>query len=289
MFFWLYSQIPDGENAIRSLSISADGSKVCAANNLGKCFIWNLGEKDTSTFDPLTKIDVCNTYILKAMFSPDGKWVVARSWVRSPSSPFFLSKSYTNVLFFWDYFVSCFYWIHHSKTTVQIFVPSHSDATRWLAASCADNTTKLYSVQKEFALVKTLVGHTRWVWDCKNFLRIFHDIFTNFLNFLQLSYCTNDFHHFWPCVRKIPWKFWPSQVCFLLGQTTLWQLLPTAPQNYGISPRVTPSETTAVTVNLSRVSHWMTRHKIRHLFLVFSWNLSEILVSYRDPKLWNRF
>jgi len=101
--------IPDGENAVRSLSVTSDGSRVCAANNSGKCFIWGLGEKDTSSFDPLCKLDVCSTYILKTTFSYDGKW---------------------------------------------------------LAASCADNTTKLFSCAKDYALSKTLTGHTRWVWDC---------------------------------------------------------------------------------------------------------------------------
>jgi G protein beta subunit-like protein len=69
--------VPDGETAIRSITISSDGSKVAAANNTGKCFIWKLGEKDTSIFDPLQKIEAHNTYILKCLFSPDPNKYVA--------------------------------------------------------------------------------------------------------------------------------------------------------------------------------------------------------------------
>lgn len=66
--------VPDGETAIRTISIAPDGSKLVAANNSGKCFIWKLGEKDTTQFDPLQKIEAHKTYILKCLFSPDMKY-----------------------------------------------------------------------------------------------------------------------------------------------------------------------------------------------------------------------
>jgi len=71
--------VPDGETAIRSLTVASDGSKVVAANNLGKCFVWKLAEKDTSKFDPLLKIDAHKTYILKTLFSPDTKLLATAS------------------------------------------------------------------------------------------------------------------------------------------------------------------------------------------------------------------
>ena len=40
--------VPEGETAVRSLTIAADGSLVVAANNKGSCFVWQLGENDTS-------------------------------------------------------------------------------------------------------------------------------------------------------------------------------------------------------------------------------------------------
>eukprot|EP01119_Soliformovum_irregulare_P012889 TRINITY_DN3373_c0_g1_i1.p1 TRINITY_DN3373_c0_g1~~TRINITY_DN3373_c0_g1_i1.p1 ORF type:complete len:232 (-),score=36.26 TRINITY_DN3373_c0_g1_i1:150-845(-) len=71
--------VPDGEAAVRSITIAQDGTKVVAANNRGKCFIWKLGERDTSQFDPLQRIDAHKTYILKCCFSPDAKLLATAS------------------------------------------------------------------------------------------------------------------------------------------------------------------------------------------------------------------
>jgi G protein beta subunit-like protein len=71
--------LPEGEVAIRSISVAPDGSQVVAANNKGHCFVWKLGEEDTSKFEPLTRIDAHKTYILKALFSPDAKLLATTS------------------------------------------------------------------------------------------------------------------------------------------------------------------------------------------------------------------
>ena len=63
--------VPEGEVAIRSVSVAADGSMVVGANNKGHAFVWQLGEEDPSRFDPLQRIDAHKTYILKCQFSPD--------------------------------------------------------------------------------------------------------------------------------------------------------------------------------------------------------------------------
>lgn len=71
--------IPEGETAIRSINVASDGSKIVAANNLGRCFVWGLAPTDTSRFDPLQKLDAHKTYILKCLFSPDSKSLVTTS------------------------------------------------------------------------------------------------------------------------------------------------------------------------------------------------------------------
>jgi len=71
--------IPDGDTAVRSITICSDGSKVAAGNNSGKCFIWKLAEKDTSRFDPFQKIEAHKTYLLKCLFSPDSKQLATTS------------------------------------------------------------------------------------------------------------------------------------------------------------------------------------------------------------------
>ena len=37
---------------------------------------------------------------------------------------------------------------------------------RYLATTSADKTIKIWNVEDSFSLDKTLIGHTRWVWDC---------------------------------------------------------------------------------------------------------------------------
>lgn len=37
---------------------------------------------------------------------------------------------------------------------------------RLLATCSADNTAKIWNVEKNFELLLTLQGHQRWVWDC---------------------------------------------------------------------------------------------------------------------------
>jgi G protein beta subunit-like protein len=66
--------VPDGDNAIRCISVSPDASKVVAANNTGKCFIWKLGDRDTSRFEPHHKMEAHKNYILKCLFSPDSRF-----------------------------------------------------------------------------------------------------------------------------------------------------------------------------------------------------------------------
>lgn len=65
--------VPDGDTSVRCITIASDATKVVAANNAGKCFVWKLGDKDTSKFDPLQKIEAHKTYALKCLFSPDTK------------------------------------------------------------------------------------------------------------------------------------------------------------------------------------------------------------------------
>eukprot|EP01087_Luapelamoeba_hula_P017015 TRINITY_DN5318_c0_g1_i1.p1 TRINITY_DN5318_c0_g1~~TRINITY_DN5318_c0_g1_i1.p1 ORF type:complete len:305 (-),score=41.95 TRINITY_DN5318_c0_g1_i1:97-1011(-) len=71
--------IPDGEVAVRSISIAPDASQVVAANNKGHCFVWKLGPSDTPVFDPLQKLKAHQTYILKALYSPDAKLLATTS------------------------------------------------------------------------------------------------------------------------------------------------------------------------------------------------------------------
>jgi len=71
--------VPDGEVAVRSVSVASDGSLAIAANNKGNCFIWKLGEEDTSIFEPLQRLEAHKSYILKCLFSPDTRLLATTS------------------------------------------------------------------------------------------------------------------------------------------------------------------------------------------------------------------
>jgi len=75
---------PSGEVAIRSLTIANDSSTVVAANNKGNCFVWKLADTSsastsTARFDPIQKIEAHQTYIIKALLSPDSKTLATTS------------------------------------------------------------------------------------------------------------------------------------------------------------------------------------------------------------------
>lgn len=81
-----YELVPDGKTPIRSLSIANDASLIVAASNKGACFAWRLlaadkttlsssSNSNSTTFEPLHRLQAHNTYILKALLSPDVKFV----------------------------------------------------------------------------------------------------------------------------------------------------------------------------------------------------------------------
>jgi G protein beta subunit-like protein len=152
--------IPEDDTAIRSLSVSPDGSLLCAVNNSGNCFIWNLysspltksttnnadasnsNQTATSNFDYMTQFQAHKTYVLKCLFSPNGKYENAERCISHPSNGTADSKFYQLLLWF---------------------------SVRLLATAAADNVAKIWQYnnsKNKWEEDKTLIGHTQWVWDC---------------------------------------------------------------------------------------------------------------------------
>jgi G protein beta subunit-like protein len=159
-------QAPEPEVAVRSIHVSPDGSQVVAANNKGRCYVWKLAPD--SKFEPLTHIDAHKSYILKALYSPDAKYLTSFYLTTLISSSLSLPSALT-----------CF----------------RTPLCRILATCSADKTVKLWNT-KDYKLLKTLQvgvasglciplshdrlipfasislslscsqGHGRWVWDC---------------------------------------------------------------------------------------------------------------------------
>mmetsp|Transcript_4445 Transcript_4445/g.6691 ORF Transcript_4445/g.6691 Transcript_4445/m.6691 type:complete len:308 (-) Transcript_4445:142-1065(-) len=70
---------PDGEVAIRSVSVSPNGAMCVAANNTGTCFSYKLGPEDTSIFELQQTFSAHKTYVLKTLFSPQSKLLATTS------------------------------------------------------------------------------------------------------------------------------------------------------------------------------------------------------------------
>eukprot|EP01092_Planopodium_desertum_P009550 TRINITY_DN40961_c0_g2_i1.p1 TRINITY_DN40961_c0_g2~~TRINITY_DN40961_c0_g2_i1.p1 ORF type:complete len:139 (-),score=2.59 TRINITY_DN40961_c0_g2_i1:30-446(-) len=59
--------------------MTADGSLLVAGSNSGKFFAWKLAGKDTSEMAPFHKGLGHSKYLLKCLFSPDGKKLATTS------------------------------------------------------------------------------------------------------------------------------------------------------------------------------------------------------------------
>jgi len=140
--------IPDGETAVRSVTVSSDGSRVAAGNNAGKCFVWRLAaEKDTSRFDPLQKIEAHKgAYLLKCLFSPDAKLLATASA---------------------DHTVKL--WTAGAGGVAGGGALKNSDGAAAAAGSATSGSASpapgAGSGAGGFSLHKQLTGHQRWVWD----------------------------------------------------------------------------------------------------------------------------
>jgi target of rapamycin complex subunit LST8 len=81
--------VPDGNKAIRCVSVAHDATLLAAANDQGSVFVWRLGSQqdasnpksdDRSTkFEPLQKLQAHSTYITKCLLSPDCKRLATTS------------------------------------------------------------------------------------------------------------------------------------------------------------------------------------------------------------------
>jgi len=71
---------PDGEVALRSLTIGEYSPLLAAANNRGNLFIFKLAEEDIASKCELAhKIEAHSKYLLRCMFSPDTKLLATTS------------------------------------------------------------------------------------------------------------------------------------------------------------------------------------------------------------------
>ncbi|MDP2437696.1 MAG: WD40 repeat domain-containing protein [archaeon] len=65
--------------ALRSVTITADGRVLVAANNEGKCFVYAISSQDTSKIQLVQELAAHKGYILTALFSPDMRTLATTS------------------------------------------------------------------------------------------------------------------------------------------------------------------------------------------------------------------
>lgn len=68
--------VPDGKTPVRSVHVAPDASLVVAANNRGTCFVWKAQK---GQLEAAHKVDAHSTYCLKALLSPDVKYLATTS------------------------------------------------------------------------------------------------------------------------------------------------------------------------------------------------------------------
>lgn len=69
----------DDDSAIRSVTTSSDGRWLIGANNEGNCTAYEMPQRDSSVIDKKKTWRAHPTYVLKALFSPNGKVLATTS------------------------------------------------------------------------------------------------------------------------------------------------------------------------------------------------------------------
>ncbi|KAJ5071605.1 target of rapamycin complex subunit lst8 [Anaeramoeba ignava] len=153
--------IPDSKIPVRSVTISNDASLVAAANNEGRCFVWAL----TNTKNNLSKNDSSDEKktIQKSVENPteNVKNLKENSLAKKEISfdPQENSLNLENLAEF-----KPLHKINAHKTYILKCLISPD--IKYLATTSADHTVKIWNIEQNFELDKTLTGHQRWVWDC---------------------------------------------------------------------------------------------------------------------------
>jgi len=97
---------------------------------------------------------------------PDGKTAVRSLTVASDAS-LVLAANNRGTCFVWKLGKGNFEALHkidaHNTYCLKTLL---SPDVKYLATASADKTVKIWNVDKNFALEKTLSGHQKWVWDC---------------------------------------------------------------------------------------------------------------------------
>jgi G protein beta subunit-like protein len=73
-----HSFFPDGETSIQSITVDPSGRQLCAVNNKGICMVYQI-DPSFESFSLIKKWKAHDRYILKCLYSPNGKMLATTS------------------------------------------------------------------------------------------------------------------------------------------------------------------------------------------------------------------
>ncbi|KAI1336110.1 quinon protein alcohol dehydrogenase-like superfamily [Xylariaceae sp. FL0016] len=164
--------IPEEDVSVSSVTVASDGSLLCAANNAGNVFVWQLIQSfERTQLVPVTQFNAHKEFITRVLLSPDVKKLAtcsadhtAKIWaVPTPGDPTEppMPPVPTNGA-----------GVGSGPSPMHIHTAM---ATNGISANgLTPATSPINGVEKgpgpndpkPYPLEATLTGHQRWVWDC---------------------------------------------------------------------------------------------------------------------------
>jgi len=144
-----YQRDYQSKAGITSVVLHPNQGEIISGDEDGNIRVWDLTANQ------------CSNHLV-----PDGKTSVRSISIASDAS-IVLAANNRGSCFAWKLTKGSFEPMHkidaHSTYCLKTLV---SPDVRYVATCAADKTVKIWNIEKNFTIDKTLVGHQKWVWDC---------------------------------------------------------------------------------------------------------------------------
>lgn len=128
---------------MRTLTLTADGTRCCLATNKGDCFVYKVSPESPNYFEKVTQWQAHNAYVLKTLYSPDMQLLATCSSDKTVriwnTADYSLSKNLQG----------------HSRWVWDCVFSSASD---YLVTASSDNMARLWDIKDEKSIIQ-YAGH----------------------------------------------------------------------------------------------------------------------------------